>query len=114
MIFLEPREVQAVQKVMKEILDYRQRTQPLNLPNAGSIFKNPKPHSAGELVDRLGLKGTRLRGAKISELHGNWIVNLGHATAKDILQLINLVKDKVKEEEGIQLETEIQIVGERA
>src|SRR6185369_2915194 len=94
---------EAVQAKVKEYMDYRQKTQPLSYPNAGSIFKNPKEASAGELIERHRLKGVRLRGAQISELHGNWIINLGDATADDILQLIDLVKDKIKDEEGIVL-----------
>lgn len=106
-----------VMEKVKTILDYRQKTQPLNLPNCGSVFKNPpktkSSESAGELIDRAGLKGVRLRGAQVSELHGNWIVNLGDATAHDVIELITLIKDKVNEKTGIELETEIKIVGER-
>jgi len=105
-------EADEVRSRMKEYLDYRQKTQPLNLPNAGSIFKNPPGEAAGKLIERNGLKGVRIRGAKVSELHGNWIVNLGDASSQDILQLIHLIKDKIKETEGIQLETEVKIIGE--
>jgi UDP-N-acetylmuramate dehydrogenase len=113
-VYLEKRPAQEVKAKIKEILDYRQKTQPLNLPNAGSIFKNPKEIAAGKVIEKLGLKGTRLRGAKVSELHGNWVVNLGNATAQDILQLIALIKDRVQEKEDLLLETEIQIFGERS
>lgn len=104
----------AVQEKLKTYLDYRQKTQPLSYPNAGSIFKNPKGEAAGELIERHGLKGVRLRGAKISELHGNWIVNLGDASAQDVLQLIELIQDKINDMEGIVLEPEIRIVGEKS
>ena len=100
---------------VKKYLDYRQKTQPLNFPNCGSIFKNPfgqKSPSAGELIDRQGLKGVRLRGAKFSEIHANWIINLGNANANDVFQLIQMAKDQIKEAEDIVLEPEIKIVGE--
>ncbi|GHT43290.1 UDP-N-acetylenolpyruvoylglucosamine reductase [Endomicrobiia bacterium] len=85
-------------------------TQPLNIPNAGSIFKNPAEFSVGKLVEESGLKGICIGGAKISELHGNFIVNCGDASAKDVLALIDLIKNKVKEKFSIDLETEIKII----
>ena len=106
-----------IMEKVKSILDYRHKTQPLNLPNCGSVFKNPpktkSSESAGELIERSGLKGVRLRGAQVSELHGNWIVNLGDATAHDVIELITLIKDKVNEKTGIELETEIKMIGDR-
>ena len=78
----------------------------------GSVFKNPPKKFAAELIEELGLKGVRIGGARISEKHSNWIVNEGGATAKDVLALIGLVKDKVKEQAGIRLETEVKVVGE--
>ena len=80
--------------------------------NAGSIFKNPKGLPAGQIIDALGLKGTRIGGAQISEKHGNFIVNTGNATAKDILALIDTVQKRVWEERGIRLEPEVRIIGE--
>ncbi len=97
---------------IQQNLKYRKETQPLTSPSSGCIFKNPRKISAGELIDDLGLKGVRVRGAKISEKHANFIVNTGSATAKDILTLIELVREKVKEERNILLETEVVIIGE--
>jgi UDP-N-acetylmuramate dehydrogenase len=96
-------------KKMKEYLNYRKKTQPLNLPSAGSIFKNPKGFSAGELIEGCGLKGKRIGNVKISEKHANFIVNLGGGKAKDVMKLINLAKKKVKEKFGITLEEEVVI-----
>ena len=89
----------------------RWNTQPAQ-PSAGCIFKNPKVIPAGKLIEELGLKGTRVGGAKVSELHGNFIVNEGQATAQDVLRLIEEVKKRVKAERGIDLETEVEILGE--
>ncbi len=96
---------------VKEIIERRMKTQPLNLPSAGCIFKNPKGESAGKIIDELGLKGMRVRGARISPVHANFIVNEGNAKASDVLALIDAVQKKVKEEMGISLELEIEIIG---
>lgn len=87
-------------------------TQPKGM-SAGSFFKNPSlENPAGMLIDKAGLKGTRIGNAQISDVHGNFILNLGGATAKDILALVSLAKTTVKEKFGIDLEEEVQIVGE--
>ena len=80
--------------------------------SAGCIFKNPKTIPAGKLIDELGLKGTRVGGAMVSDVHGNFIVNDGSATASDVLSLIDVVKQRVKSARGIELETEVEILGE--
>ena len=90
----------------------RHETQPLDQPNMGSVFKNPPKRFAAQLIEELGLKGVRVGGARISEKHSNWIVNEGGATARDVLALIGLIKDKVKESADIRLETEVKVVGE--
>lgn len=92
----------------------RVETQPLNVPNLGSVFKNPREKKlfAGKLIEEAGLKDIRVGGARISPKHGNFIVNEGGATAKDLLALIGLIKDKVKEKFGVLLETEVRVVGE--
>ncbi len=94
--------------------DYRLETQPLNVPNLGSVFKNIKEKKifAGRLVEEAGLKDVRVGGARISPKHGNWIINEGGAKAKEVLALIGLVRDKVKEKFGVLLETEVRVVGE--
>jgi UDP-N-acetylenolpyruvoylglucosamine reductase len=81
-------------------------------PSAGCMFKNPSTIPAGKLIDELGLKGTRAGGAVISTEHGNFIVNDGAATARDVLELIGLIQQRAKAERDIELETEVQIVGD--
>lgn len=91
--------------------DYRRETQPWDHPNCGSVFRNPLPHYAGQLIQESGLKGYQIGGAKISELHGNFIVNTGNATAKDVLDLIDFVKKTIYEKHAVKMETEVEIVG---
>lgn len=101
-------------KVMEDVnhyKQYRKSTQPWNMPCAGSIFRNPLPAYAGQLIEDAELKGHQIGGAKISELHGNFIVNVGNATALDVLALIQHAKDTVAEKFGIFLETEVEIIG---
>ncbi len=90
----------------------RAQSQPWNMPTAGSIFKNPGGTPAGQLIDELGLKGYRIGDARISEKHGNFIVNEGHATAADVLALMAFIRDEVYEKRGIRLSPEVQIIGE--
>ncbi|PLR80970.1 UDP-N-acetylenolpyruvoylglucosamine reductase [Bacillus canaveralius] len=91
--------------------DYRKETQPWNYPCAGSIFRNPLPHYAGQLIEDAGLKGHSIGGAKISDMHGNFIVNAGGATAEDVLALIQHVKDTIYDMYNVSLETEVEIIG---
>jgi len=98
---------------INEILGMRKNKHPLEFRNSGSIFKNPKGGvPAGQIIDEIGLKGNQIGSAKISEKHGNFILNLGQAKASDIIALINMVKKKVKDERGIILEAEVRIIGE--
>jgi UDP-N-acetylenolpyruvoylglucosamine reductase len=100
---------------IRELLAKRIATQPLNLPNAGSVFRNPGNDHAARLIERCGLKGHAVGGARISEKHANFIVNPdGKATATDIEALIERVRKVVRDTTGVQLETEVRIVGERA
>ncbi|NHC39611.1 UDP-N-acetylmuramate dehydrogenase [Bacillus sp. MM2020_1] len=93
--------------------DYRKETQPWNFPCAGSIFRNPLPNYAGKLIEVAGLKGYSIGGAKISEMHGNFIVNAGNATAGDVLALIQHVKDIIYSLYEVKMETEVEIVGRK-
>jgi UDP-N-acetylmuramate dehydrogenase len=97
---------------VKKAWHYRQASQPLNFPSAGCIFKNPENQSAGYLIDQCGLKGKKMGGAKVSQKHANFIVNMGGATCRDVLALAAICKRKVKEKFGIKLAEEIIIVGE--
>jgi UDP-N-acetylmuramate dehydrogenase len=109
---LERGDPQSIRQRIDEILRQRRQRHPLNYPSAGSIFKNPAGHPAGLLIEAAGLKGTSVGGARISERHGNFIVNTGGATASDILALIERVQQEVLKQTGIVLETEVRIVGE--
>lgn len=91
----------------------RWKSQPA-MPSAGCIFKNPSVSPAGKLIDELGLKGMACGGAEVSQVHGNFIVNKGGARASDILELIDRVRSKVREARGIELETEVIVIGEDA
>jgi UDP-N-acetylenolpyruvoylglucosamine reductase len=96
---------------MKAFSEKRWESQPAT-PSAGCMFKNPGQIPAGKLVDELGLKGARVGGAMVSAEHGNFIVNDGTATARDVLELIDLLKQRAKAERGIELQTEVEIIGE--
>ena len=80
-------------------------------PSAGCIFKNPATIPAGRLIEELGLKGMSVGGARVSEMHGNFIVNEGQATARDVLQLIAAIRERARQERGIDLEPEVMILG---
>jgi len=81
-------------------------------PSAGCMFKNPASIPAGRLIDELGLKGTHVGGARVSTEHGNFIVNSGAATAREVLELMELLRERARRERGIELQTEVEIVGE--
>lgn len=95
----------------RDLLKKRRETQPLDLPNAGSIFKNPPGMYAGALIESCGLKGHRIGGVSVSEKHANFLVNDQNGTAADMLALIEYVKAKVLEKHGIKLEMEVRKVG---
>jgi UDP-N-acetylmuramate dehydrogenase len=107
-------EPEAITAVMHESYKRRQQTQPLWLPNAGSIFKNPPDVAAAQLIDALGLKGTRIGDAMVSPVHANFMVNMGQATARDVEALIALVQSRVQDAYGVSLELEVRVVGEEA
>jgi UDP-N-acetylenolpyruvoylglucosamine reductase len=102
---------EAIDAILEDYSRRRWQSQPA-APSAGCVFKNPAGVAAGRLIDELGLKGTRIGGAAVSEKHGNFIVNEGSATAKDVLALIGKIQERVRLERGIALETEVQVVGE--
>ncbi len=95
---------------VRENKEKRKNSQPLNLPNAGSVFKNPLNNSAGKLIDELGLKGFNINDAYISNIHANFIVNKGNCKSKDIKELIAYIKDKVYNKYKINLELEQVII----
>lgn len=98
---------------MEEYARRRRMSQPLGLPNAGSIFRHPPGQFAGKLIEECGLKGASVGGAAVSEKHAGFIVNRGGATAKDVAELIGLIRERVLRETGITLECEIRAVGDR-
>ena len=102
----------SAQKI-KELLAKRLASQPLNLPNAGSTFRNPTGDHAARLIEACGLKGYQIGGAQVSTKHTNFIVNLGDATAADIEQLIAYMRDTVKQQFGIELQQEVRVIGEK-
>ncbi len=106
-----PRE--AIEKKLEESQEKRRSSQPA-AKSAGCIFKNPRTIPAGKLVEELGLKNTRVGSARVSEVHGNFFVNDGGASASEMLELIDRVKAVARTERGIELETEVQIIGENA
>jgi UDP-N-acetylmuramate dehydrogenase len=101
-----------IERVVKEYLHYRKDTQPLTMPSAGCVFKNPPHDSAGRLLEAAGLKGARVGDAEVSMKHGNFIVNRGHASAADVIQLIGKVRQTIKRKAGVRLDLELKIVGE--
>ena len=97
---------------MEAFSTMRREKQPLNLPSAGSVFKRPEGYYAGKLVQDCGLKGFRIGGAEVSCLHCGFIVNTGNATAADVTTLIKHVQDTVLAQYGVELRTEVKVVGE--
>ena len=108
---LTPSSREQIRKGIRSLLTVRKEKQPWRLPSAGSVFKNPPGDFAGRLIEAVGLKGVRLGDAQISPKHANFIVNRGQAQSRDILALIQLAQDKVSQEFGVQLELEIEVVG---
>jgi len=109
---LRPGDVAASQAAMRDDREQRRRTQPLDRPTFGSTFRNPPGDFAGRLIEAVGLKGHRVGNATWSDVHANFIVNLGGATAADVLALIRLARTRVREQFGIALETEVRFLGE--
>jgi UDP-N-acetylmuramate dehydrogenase len=107
-----PGDGKAAREEIKRLLKRRIDTQPLQLPNAGSVFRNPPNDHAARLIESCGLKGTRIGGARVSEKHANFIVNTGGATAAEIETLIDRVEESVAQRTGVRLIREVRIVGD--
>jgi UDP-N-acetylmuramate dehydrogenase len=101
-----------VEQTVKSYLQYRKETQPLTLPSAGCVFRNPPGDSAGRLVEAAGLKGARIGDAQVSDKHANFMVNIGQARAQDVLELIKKVRREVRQRTGVLLDLELKVVGE--
>ncbi len=110
-LLLVPGDKQKIKEKTQRNISGRKETQPQG-PSAGSVFKNPPQGSAGLFIDKAGLKGTTSGGAIVSEKHANFIINKGGAKAADVLALIDIIKGKVKEKFGIDLELEVRIIGQ--
>ena len=108
----EPGDVEVARQQIKALMEKRSASQPLQLPNCGSVFRNPPGSHAAKLIESCGLKGKRIGGAEVSEKHANFIVNTGGATATDIENLIDEVRAAVLRQTGVELHTEVKIVGE--
>ena len=110
LIKLRPGDSGQIRATMHNLLQKRKERQPLGLPNGGSVFKNPENDSAGRLIEAAGLKGMRIGDAEVSEKHANFIVNQGGASAADILSLMDRIKIKVKQQSGVELIPEVEIL----
>ena len=108
---LEPGDVDTITERMQTLFKQKVETQPFVEENAGCMFKNPPGDSAGRLIDISGLKGYRIGGAEVSTVHGNFILNIENATAKDVLELVAYIQDQVREKTGISLQTEVKRLG---
>ena len=109
---LKPAVGERTSRVVKDYLRYRKETQPLTLPNAGCVFRNPKEKPAGRLIEEAGMKGARVGDAQVSGKHANFVVNLGQARAADVITLIKKVGRAVEEQTGVTLQLELKIVGQ--
>lgn len=105
-------DIDAARQAIKALLDKRMASQPLQLPNSGSVFRNPPGDHAARLIEYCGLKGRRIGGAQVSEKHANFIVNVGDATAADIEMMIREVQQIVAGKTGVQLQPEVRIIGD--
>lgn len=111
---LELGERDRIRRTMDARFLSRKSSQPIGMPSAGSVFVNPEGDSAGRLIEACGLKGARVGGAQISDVHANFIVNAGGASARDVLGLVEMVRGAVMERHGIRLETEIRLLGQQS
>jgi len=103
---------QEIKAMMNDLNKRRKERQPLEMPSAGSVFRRPEGYFAGKLIEDCGLKGFRIGGAEVSQKHAGFIVNTGNASARDVVNLIGHIQASVKTKFGVELETEVKIVGE--
>ncbi|MEB3231333.1 MAG: UDP-N-acetylmuramate dehydrogenase [Leptolyngbyaceae bacterium] len=103
---------EAVLARTRSFLDYRHRTQPYNMPNCGSVFRNPPSHSAGWLIEQTGLKGYQIGAAQVANLHANFILNLGQAKAQDIRTLIEHIQATIEQQWSLHLHPEVKFMGQ--
>ena len=106
-----PTDVESVRNMVEERLEKRRATQPVGEKTAGCVFKNIGSEPAGKLIENAGLKGLRVGGAQVSNVHANYIVNTGGATAREVLDLIQIMRTRVADSYGVDLELEIKIIG---
>ncbi len=104
----------AVKQQVDEHMAHRTRTQPVNSPSCGSVFRNPEGDFAGRLIEAAGLKGLRVGGACVSEVHANFIVTDAGTRADDVVSLIDTVRDRVEAASGVRLQTEVKLIGRGA
>ncbi len=107
---LTPDEPENVYERIRDFTEYRKRTQPSSDQSAGCMFKNPEGDRAGRLIDAAGCKGLQVGGSRVSDIHGNFVINQGGATASDALRLIDLVRERVFERTGVALELEVRVM----
>lgn len=111
-IRLQPGDIKKIREITDDLTHKRTSKQPLHLPSAGSTFKRPPGYFAGKLIEDSGLKGVRVGDAQVSDLHSGFIVNVGKASAADVLNLIGLVQKVVRDKFGVDLHPEVRIIGE--
>lgn len=107
-----PKDTVEIEQETRNYISKRKAAQPQGYPTAGSVFKNPPEDFAGRLIEACGCKGLKVGDAEVSEKHANWILNLGKATAQDVLTLIKEIKNKVREHFGVTLQLEVRVLGE--
>lgn len=110
---LEKENSTEIKEKMDEYMQFRKEKQPIEYPNAGSTFKRGEDFVTAKLIDEAGLKGYKIGGAQVSEKHAGFIVNVDNATAKDVIELTDYIKEKIKEKFGKKINLEIQIIGEK-
>ena len=108
---LEPSSKERVKAEVSRLLAHRSSTQPLDVPSCGSVFRNPEGDFAGRLIESAGLSGERIGGAEFSRVHANFIANVGGARAADVLALIERARSRVRDASGVELQTEVHVIG---